>query len=143
MVTIVDIIRAVSGRIETLFGEPPTTKDVTEGFDRPCTYVQPALMRTAVEGELRHDSFSVEILRFADRTRKGYLDLLNCQATLADALEKPIPVTEHFFVYPEEVAFDLRREEMLLIASFSIENFQLLSPEDDEMETMEILVLKE
>ena len=87
MITVIDTIRAVSALVEDLFGEPPTTKDVTEGFTRPCTYVQPTLLDTAVEGGLRHDSFTVEIIRFAQRSRKGYLELLAYQEQLTEALE--------------------------------------------------------
>lgn len=64
MTDIVDVIRAVSELVERVFGAPPITKDITEGFDRPCTYVQPTLMQTSLEGGLRHDSYSIEIIRF-------------------------------------------------------------------------------
>ena len=141
MITIIDTIRAVSALVEHLFGEPPTTKDITEGFTRPCTYVQPTILDTAVEGGLRHDSFTVEIIRFAQRTRKGSLELLEYQAKLTEALEHPIPVEESFVLYPEEVDFELRRDEMILITFFSVENFQLLPDADADAETMELLNL--
>lgn len=141
MITIIDTIRAVSALVERLFGEPPTTKDITEGFTRPCTYVQPTILDTAVEGGLRHDTFTVEIIRFAQRTRRGYLELLEYQAKLTEALEHPISVEESFVLYPEEVDFELRRDEMVLITSFSVENFQLLPDADADAETMEILNL--
>lgn len=139
MITVIDTIRAVSALVEDLFGEPPTTKDVTEGFTRPCTYVQPTLLDTAVEGGLRHDSFTVEIIRFAQRSRKGYLELLAYQEQLTEALENPIPVEEEFLLYPEDVSFALRREEMTLVATFSVENFQLLPDGEADAETMELL----
>lgn len=139
MITVIDTIRAVSALVEDLFGEPPTTKDVTEGFTRPCTYVQPTLLDTAVEGGLRHDSFTVEIIRFAQRSRKGYLELLAYQEQLTEALENPIPVEEEFLLYPEDVSFSLRREEMTLVATFSVENFQLLPDGEADAETMELL----
>lgn len=63
MNTMINVIRAVSGLVEQVFGAPPTTKDITEGFNRPCTYVQPTLMQTSLEGGLRHDSYSIEIIR--------------------------------------------------------------------------------
>ena len=139
MITVIDTIRAVSALVEDLFGEPPTTKDVTEGFTRPCTYVQPTLLDTAVEGGLRHDSFTVEIIRFAQRSRKGYLELLAYQEQLTKALENPIPVEEEFLLYPEDVSFALRREEMILVTTFSVENFQLLPDGEADAETMELL----
>ena len=139
MITVIDTIRAVSALVEDLFGEPPTTKDVTEGFTRPCTYVQPTLLDTAVEGGLRHDSFTVEIIRFAQRSRAGYLELLAYQEQLTEALENPIPVEEEFLLYPEDVSFALRREEMILVTTFSVENFQLLPDGEADAETMELL----
>ena len=71
MITIIDTIRALSDWIEGLFGEPPTTKDITEGFERPCTYIQPGTLDTAVEGGLRHDTYTMDVIRFASRTRSG------------------------------------------------------------------------
>jgi hypothetical protein len=44
MIGIIDTIRGLSEWIEENFGEPPTTKDLLEGFDRPCTYIQPVEM---------------------------------------------------------------------------------------------------
>ena len=49
MNTMINVIRAVSGLVEQVFGAPPTTKDITEGFNRPCTYVQPTLMQTSLK----------------------------------------------------------------------------------------------
>lgn len=141
MITTIDIIRAVSDWIEGLFGEPPTTKDVTEGFTRPCTYVQPSVLDTAVEGGLRHDTVTLEVIRFAPRTRKGWLELLEYQSKLTDALEAPIPVDEKFFLYPDAVSVDLRRDEMLLMTTFTVENFQLRPADDAVAEDMEILTL--
>ncbi len=140
MVTIIDTIRALSDWIEGLFGEPPTTKDITEGFERPCTYIQPGGLDTAVEGGLRHDTYEIEIIRFAARTREGYLELLDYQSRLVDVLEKPIPVGDMFLLYPEDVDFSLQREDMLLIATFSVENLQVLPVEEPE-DTMEILAI--
>lgn len=140
MITIIDTIRALSDWIEGIFGEPPTTKDITEGFDRPCTYVQPAVIQSSVEGGMRHDTYEIEIIRFAARTREGYLELLDYQSRLVDVLEKPIPVGDMFLLYPEDVDFSLQREDMLLIATFSVENIQVLPVEEPE-DTMEILAI--
>ena len=141
MNTMIDVIRAVSGLVEQVFGDPPTTKDITEGFDRPCTYVQPTLMQTSLEGGLRHDRYSIEIIRFGPRTRDGWLDLLEAQASLAETLENPIPISSTFFLYPEEVNFDLRRDEMTLITSFDVDIFQIRTEADATKEFMEELTI--
>lgn len=142
MNTMIDVIRAVSGLVEQVFGDPPTTKDITEGFDRPCTYVQPTLMQTSLEGGLRHDHYSIEIIRFGPRTRDGWLDLLEAQASLAETLENPIPISSTFFLYPEEVNFDLRRDEMTLITSFDVDIFQIRTEADATKEFMEELTIR-
>ena len=142
MTDIVDVIRAGSELGERVFGAPPITKDITEGFDRPCTYVQPTLMQTSLEGGLRHDSYSIEIIRFGPRTRDGWLGLLEAQASLAETLENPIPISSTFFLYPEEVDFDLRRNEMTLITSFDVDIFQIRPEIDVTKEFMEELTIR-
>lgn len=141
MVTIVETMRAVSDLLETVFGEAPTTKDITRGFDRPCTYLQVTNVETEKTGEARHDTFSFQVIRFAERTDMGYLSLLEDQGKLAEALEKTVEVEDFFFLFPENVSFELRRDEMLLLTSFSVDNFQVLPEEDAGAETMETLNL--
>ena len=140
MVTIVETLRAVSNLIERVFDEAPTTKDITKGFTRPCTYLQVTNAETEKTGEARHDTFSFQVIRFAERTDVGYLSLLEDQGKLAEALEKPVVVEE--FLYPEDVSFELRRDEMVLLTSFSVQNFQVLPEEDAGAETMETLNLR-
>lgn len=142
MTGIIDAIRAISDLVEQVFGTPPTTKDITEGFDRPCTYVQPTMMETSLEGGLLHNRYSIEIIRFGPRTRDGWLGLLEAQASLAETLENPIPISSTFFLYPEEVDFDLRRDEMALITSFDVDIFQIRPETDVTKEFMEELTIR-
>lgn len=124
-ISIVDTIRGLSLLIENLFGEPPTTKDITEGFERPTTYIQPVYSETAREGELQHDTHEFDIVRFGERTREGYLSLLEWEAKLALAFQEPVVVEEQFFLYPEDVQFTLDREDMTLTATLTVETYQL------------------
>lgn len=124
MITIIDTIRGISEWIEENFGEPPTTKDIQEGFDRPCTYVQPVEMSTSRESELRVDEYTIEITRFAEKSSEGYLELLDYQRQFTDLLERPIPVSDSFLLYPEEVEFELDRDDMFLAVSFELRNIQ-------------------
>lgn len=131
MRTIKDAIRAVSGVVEHLFGQPPTDQDIHEGFERPCTYVQAVSMNASGSGPVLEDAFDMEIIRLAQRRREGYLELLDYQAKLRLALAEPIPVSENFFLYPEDVSFRLDRGDMALVASFTVNNVQLRpDPED-------------
>lgn len=57
------------------------------------------------------------------------------------ALEQPIPVQDLFVLYPEDVSFDLRRDDMVLITSITLDNFQVLPPADADVEEMDTLIL--
>ena len=142
MITIIDTIRGISDMIEENFGEPPTTKDIQEAFDRPCTYVQPVNISTSKESELRVDEYSIEIVRFAERTHEGYLELLQYQATFTELLENPIQVSDSFFLYPEEVEFELDRDDMYLAVTFDLNNIQIVDDNTDAP-TMEELELEQ
>jgi hypothetical protein len=137
LITIVDTIRALSDLVETLFGEAPTTKDITEGFDRPCTYIQPVDIQSDRTETLRHDVYAMELIRFATRSHQGWAELLHAQELLADALSRPIPISGSFSIYPQEVSFSLRREDMVLLCSFRLENIQTMETDQDKdlMET--------
>ncbi|MET0016380.1 DUF6838 family protein [Oscillibacter sp.] len=82
MRTIIDVVKTVSGLIETGFGMPPTTKDIREGFSRPCFYVEPYQMRCGIAGDMRDDAFGIRIFYFSKRAETGYLDLLEKQTVL-------------------------------------------------------------
>lgn len=126
MIGIIDTIRGLSEWIEENFGEPPTTKDLLEGFDRPCTYIQPVEMSTSKESQLRVDEYTIEIIRFSEQSYDGYLELLDYQEKFTDLLEQPVPVSDSFLLYPEEVTFELDREDMALLVSFDVQNIQLV-----------------
>ena len=141
MITITDVIRAVSGMVERLFGEPPTSKDITEGFERPCTYVHTTGTDVDRPGDMRHDVIHLQVVRFAERSYMGWAELLRYQEALTMALIEPIPVDDMFCLYPEDVSIDLRRDEMAMFADFSVENFQLLPDADADEPEMENVIL--
>ena len=142
MTTITDVIRAVSGMVERLFGEPPTSKDITEGFERPCTYVHTTGTDVDRPGDMRHDVIHLQVVRFAERSYMGWSELLRYQEALTMALLEPIHVDDMFYLYPEDVSIDLRRDEMAMFADFSVENFQLLPDAEGDADTMETLNLR-
>ena len=141
MITITDVIRAVSGMVERLFGYPPTSKDITEGFERPCTYVHTTGTDVDRPGDMRHDVIHMQVVRFAERSYMGWAELLRYQDALTMALLEPIPVDDMFYLYPEDVSIDLRRDEMAMFADFSVENFQLLTDADADEPEMENVIL--
>lgn len=142
MITIIDVIRALSGLIETVTGDPPTTKDVTEGFERPCTWIRPLDTQPEAARGLRRDYITLELVYFAARSYSGWAELLRVQEALAAALTVPVEVTPTFFVYPEDLDFSPSREDMTLTIDFDLDNYQLLPPEDGSLPDMEVLELE-
>ena len=142
MITIVEVIRAVSRTAEAVFGAPPVTKDLREGFARPCTKLSLLDTQVTREGKLRHETAQLELVRFAARTDRGWIDLLRAQAVLTEALERPIRVDEQFHLVAEEVDFDPVREDMALYCTFSVEWYQEAPDGEEEnpnlMDTLDI-----
>ena len=123
MITIIDVIRAYSGLVEELFGKPPTTKDLIEVTDRPCTYIQ-GDVQTELEAGCQHDTFSMTLVYYAPFADRGYKDMLNAQHRLSAALIAPVRVEEGFHLLPDSVDIDVIREEMVLICTFALECWQ-------------------
>lgn len=142
MRTVIDVIRALSGVIEDVTGSAPTTKDVTENFDRPSTFIRPLILEPEAARGLQRDYLEMEIVYYAPDGRKGWIRLLEVQAALAEALTRPVAVSETFVLYPEELEFVPSREDMTLTCTFSLENYQLLPPEDADLEAMRRLELE-
>lgn len=139
MITATEIIKALSDMIETVTGAPPTTKDVTKGFPRPCTWVRPLDIQPEAVRGLQRDLLDMEIVYFAPRSWEGWKTLLKVQADFAAVLTNPVPVSDTFLLYPEDLEFVPSREDMTLVCTFSLENYQLLPPSDATMPVMEHL----
>lgn len=142
MISTIDIIRGISEWIEANFGEPPISKDITEGFGRPSTYVDVGDITSGVETGMLHDSMTIEITRFSEFSYRGYLELLEYQKKFTEMLAKGfIPISEHFYIYPSTGDFELDREDMYLSLSFEIEDFQQMAEPDAEV--MDTLLINE
>ena len=124
MITVVDVIRGLSETVETVFGAPPVTKDLREGFSRPATFITPVDTVPERIGGLRHETVMLEIVRFEHDTRDGWIQLLKDQAALTAALEAPVQVGDSFHILPEDVDFDLDRDTMSLACTFTVELYQ-------------------
>jgi len=140
MINLTDCMRAVSGALEREFGAAPVTKDIREGFPRPATFLHAADVTSSMEGLVRHDIYRFEITRFSRDDEQGYLDLIVYQERLRRLLSKPIPVTGAFWLYPDEVDFEIVMSDYALVAGFEAENYQV-DPKAAEGtgETMRIL----
>lgn len=133
MITIVDVVRAFSNRLENLLGAPPVTKDLVEVKDRPCTYLQAEEVTGGVDAGLWHDVFPIQIAYFAPFADRGYLDLLRARQLVSVAMAAPTEVGERFHLLPEDVEITLYRDDMILVCNFTVECWQEM--EEDWTET--------
>lgn len=124
MIGTAEVIRALSGLVEAVFGAPPVTKDIREGFARPCTYLTPTDSRTERMGGLLHTTTELELVRFGAKSWKGWRELLRAQDALTAALLEPVEAEESFHLLAEDTDFDLVREDMALYCTFSVQYFQ-------------------
>ena len=142
MIGLTEVIAAVSGMLEGLFGAPPATKDRVEGIPRPFTRLTPYDTTLERDGSLRHEVYYLEIVRYGESSAKGWLQLLRDHKALTAALEGPILVTEGFHVLPDDIDFDLDRDTMTLTATFGVEMWQEVPPGAEEnlelMDTLDI-----
>jgi len=119
---VIKTINILSAAIESVFGSAPITKDLTEGAERPCTYITPTDVSVKADcGYIRED-ISVTITRFAEYTYKGYLDLLRWCETLEIMLTSPVMGADGYALYPEGVSMDINRDDMVLECSFTVTN---------------------
>lgn len=134
MITIIDIIRGFSDLLERELGKPPMTKDITEfkPGDRPCSFIEPTDIRRTRESGMLHEEIDLQIVCFAPETHRGWGDLLKVQHQLGLALTLPVEITEDFLVFPEDVDFQVFRDEMYLVCEFTLDNWQDASEKEEE-----------
>lgn len=142
--TVIENIRMVTAMLEELDGSPPITKDLREGFPRPCTYIEPTSteLTGGAGGEEITEETDIRITYFGEETDTGYIDLLKFQNALSERLSMPI-IGDNFVVYPDGVSFDLDRDEMVLECEFSIITKQTISRDNDTIPLMDTLKDKE
>ena len=84
MLSVIDIIRALSSCIESNFPDYPVVdRDLEEGFPRPCYFID---INSVVSESLTHklvkDTADIEIDFLAEDIYKGFLNLLDVKNKL-------------------------------------------------------------
>lgn len=139
MVTIVDIVRALTRELEAAVpGVRVTTKDITTGYTRPCFYISVDSMKGA-DANVREDTYSITVFYFGPDANTGWLDLLKVRETLRRLFTRYIQVAEDFYFYPDELEQELVREDMHLETSFEVTIYQQLPEDEDDGSSTEML----
>lgn len=145
MVTIIEIIKAVTETLETAFPNIEVmNKDISKNYPRPCLYIDVDSGSDSTVGALLEQTHGISVFYFAENMEKGFLDLLKVRNSFSAILHEPINVTEDFYVYPDNIVYDISRLDMALKVSFDVQTIQEEEETETELvETLEINIKKE
>ena len=131
MLSVIDIIRALSSCIESNFPDYPVVdRDLEEGFPRPCYFID---INSVVSESLTHklvkDTADIEIDFLAEDIYKGFLNLLDVKNKLVKLFSEPLALTDEGGNVIAHVVFnDVRTEvsqaDKALICNLSTELVQ-------------------
>ena len=131
MLSVIDIIRALSSCIESNFPDYPVVdRDLEEGFPRPCYFID---INSVVSESLTHklvkDTADIEIDFLAEDIYKGFLNLLDVKNKLVKLFSEPLALTDEGGNVIAHVVFNDVRTEVIkadkaLICNLSTELVQ-------------------
>lgn len=95
MLTVIDIIKALTTAIETKFPDyPVNSRDIEEGFDRPSYFLDVEDVTTEqFTSNYVKETSNLVIYFFASDIHKGFLKLLQTKNELLKLLAEPLPLT--------------------------------------------------
>lgn len=131
MLSVIDIIRALSSCIESNFPDYPVVdRDLEEGFPRPCYFID---INSVVSESLTHklvkDTADIEVDFLAEDIYKGFLNLLDVKNKLVKLFSEPLALTDEGGNVIAHVVFNDVRTEVIkadkaLICNLSTELVQ-------------------
>lgn len=145
MVTIIEIIKAVTSTLETVFPDVEVVNmDISKGYPRACLYVDVDSGSDSIVGGFLEQTHTLTICYFAEQIEKGFLDLLKARNRFSEMLGEPINVFDDFYIQPSNIVYEVSHLDMALKVSFEIQTVQ--EPEEIEaeiIETIDINIKKE
>lgn len=138
MLSVIDIIRALSSCIESNFPDYPVVdRDLEEGFPRPCYFID---INSVVSESLTHklvkDTADIEIDFLAEDIYKGFLNLLDVKNKLVKLFSEPLALTDEGGNVIAHVVFNDVRTEVIKVDKALICNLstELVQEIEDNVE---------
>ena len=138
MLSVIDIIRALSSCIESNFPDYPVVdRDLEEGFPRPCYFID---INSVVSESLTHklvkDTADIEIDFLAEDIYKGFLNLLDVKNKLVKLFSEPLALTDEGGNVIAHVVFNDVRTEVIKVDKALICNLstELIQEIEDNVE---------
>ena len=137
MVTLVDVMKAINLKIRENFPNIPIrSTDISEGFQRPCFYVEFSNVKTTPlnDNNVCRD-FNATIFYFPKDAQKYQLDIMNVQDVLEMNFLGRLKIKERFSTMIEDIDSDVN--DGVLETSFPI-SYVELKPNTDEFDIEEL-----
>ena len=138
MLSVIDIIRALSSCIESNFPDYPVVdRELEEGFPRPCYFID---INSVVSESLTHklvkDTADIEIDFLAEDIYKGFLNLLDVKNKLVKLFSEPLALTDEGGNVIAHVVFNDVRTEVIKVDKALICNLstELVQEIEDNVE---------
>lgn len=119
MLSVIDIIRALSELIETKYPNYPVVDmDITEDYPRPSYFIDVDDIETSwTANDYIKESSNLKIIFFAAERYEGFLELLDMKNNLTVLFDDPLYVTngkEEYYVSLLNTASDIYKADKVL-----------------------------
>lgn len=119
MLTVIDVIRALSELIENKYPDYPVVDyDVTEDYPRPSYFIEVDDIETSwVANDYIKESSNLKIVFFAAERYEGFLELLDMKNNLTVMFDDPLYVTDgksEYYVSLLNTASDIYKTDKVL-----------------------------
>lgn len=130
------IIKTISAVLRDKLSYPIKEVDFEKEIPRPCAVVEcDSIQSDTAASFLRDTIVKMTVYIFAEKTHRGYIELLNEQQKLQDALNVPFLVEKGFYFFADSYDFEIEKKDMVLVCVFDV----LLRQEVEDTGTYETM----
>lgn len=145
MLSVIDIIRALSELIETKYPNYPVVDmDITEDYPRPSYFIDADDIETSwVANDYIKESSNLKIIFFAAERYEGFLELLDMKNNLTVLFDDPLYVTngkEEYYVSLLNTASDIYKTDKVLEFTLRADLIQKVERKETEQYMEELNV---
>lgn len=121
MIYLDSILKAISKKMREGLTYPIKEVDLQKEIPRPCTVVECDNIKNTMATSIYQDEKArITVYIFAEQTHRGYISLLNEQKKIKELLSQSLEIERGFFIYPNDLEFDIDRKDMVLICMFDM-----------------------
>lgn len=137
MLSVIDIIRALSELIETKYPNYPIVDmDITEDYPRPSYFIDVDDIETSwVANDYIKESSNLKIIFFAAERYEGFLELLDMKNNLTVLFDDPLYVTngqDEYYVSLLNTASDIYKADKVLEFTLRADLIQKVERQETE-----------